>query len=124
MRAVLREGGSLIIDSLNWEKVYAERVRFTDFGLKERAGTRCIPLYVWNFGREFHEPLVVEVVLVFEQQGKVRLQTYDIAYQPFHAEQLLSLLRQAGFSNLQTNWTSQAHSYRVVAERAGTVEPS
>jgi SAM-dependent methyltransferase len=124
MRAVLREGGSLIIDSLNWEKLYADRVRFTPFGLRERAGTRCIPLYVWNFGREFHEPLVVEVVLVFEQRGEVRLQTYDIAYQPFHTEQLLSLLKQAGFGNLKTDWTPQTYRYRVVAECVGTVESS
>jgi glycine/sarcosine N-methyltransferase len=102
MRAVLREGGRLVIESRNWEKLHADRVRFTNFGLQERAGLRCIPLYVWNFGREFHEPLVVEVVFVFEQQGKVRLQTYDIAYQPFHTEQLHSLLEQAGFSNLTT----------------------
>ena len=115
MRAVLREGGLLVIESRNWEKLYADRVRFTHFGLRERAGIRCIPLYVWNFGREFHEPLVVEVVLVFEQQGKVRLQTYDIAYQPFRTGQLHSLLQQAGFSNLKTDWTSQANSYRVVA---------
>jgi SAM-dependent methyltransferase len=122
MRAVLREGGRLVIESRNWEKLHADRVRFTHFGLRERAGIRCIPLYVWNFGREFHEPLLVEVVLVFEQQGKVRLQTYEIAYQPFHTEQLHSLLQQAGFSNLTTDWTSQANSYRVVAN-AGTLNP-
>jgi SAM-dependent methyltransferase len=115
MRAVLREGGLLVIESRNWEKLYADRVRFTHFGLRERAGIRCIPLYVWNFGREFHEPVVVEIVLVFEQQGKVRLQTYDIAYHPFRTEQLHSLLQQAGFSNLKTDWTPQANSYRVVA---------
>ena len=122
MRAVLREGGQLVIDSLNWEKLYADRVRFTHFDLRERAGIRCIPLYVWNFGGEFHEPVVVEVVLVFEQQGKVRLQTYPIAYQPFHNEQLHSVLRQAGFGNLKTDWTSQANSYRVVAS-VGTFNP-
>lgn len=121
MRAVLREGGRLVIESLNWEKLHADRVRFTHFGLRERGGIRCIPLYVWNFGYEFHEPLVVEVVLVFEQQGKVRLQTYEIAYQPFHTEQLHSLLEQAGFSDLTTDWTSP-NSYRVVAS-AGTFNP-
>jgi len=124
MRAVLREGGSLVIDSLNWEQLYADRVRFTPYGSRERAGTRCMPLYVWNFGREFPEPVVVEVVLVFEQQGKVRLQTYPIAYQPFQAEQLLSLLRQAGFGNVKTDWTPEIYSYRVVAECVGTVESS
>jgi hypothetical protein len=76
---------------------------------------RCTPLYVWNFGREFHEVLIVEVVLVFEQQGKVRLQTYEVAYRPFDTRQLQSLLLQAGFSNLKTDWTPQANTYRVVA---------
>ena len=115
MRAVLREGGLLVIDSLNWEKLYADRVRFTPYGLRERGGIRCIPLYVWNFGREFHDAVLVEVVLVFEEQGKVRLQTYDIAYRPFDTGQLHSLLLQAGFSKVKSDWTPKAHSYRVVA---------
>jgi len=115
MRAVLREGGLLVVESSNWEKLYADRVRFTHLGLRERAGMRCIPLYVWNFGREFQEAMVVEVVLVFEQQGKIRLQTYDIAYQPFRSGELHSLLLQAGFTDLKTDWTPQAQSYRVVA---------
>ncbi len=122
MREVMREGGTLVIESLNWEKLYADRVRFTHFDLRERGGIRCIPLYVWNFGREFHEPLLVEVVLVFDRQGTVQLKTYDIAYQPFHTAQLHTLLQQAGFSNRTTNWTSQASSYRVVAS-AGTLNP-
>jgi glycine/sarcosine N-methyltransferase len=121
MRAVLREGGRLVIESHSWERLHADRVRFTQFGLRERAGIRCIPLYVWNFGREFHDPLVIEVVLIFEQQGKVRLQTYDIAYQPFHDAQLQSLLAQAGFGDLTTTWTSP-NSYRLVAS-AGTLNP-
>ncbi len=122
MRAVLREGGLLVIESRNREKLLADRVRFTHFGLRERGGIRCIPLYVWNFGREFHEPLVVEVVFVFEQQGEVQPRTYDITYQPFHTEQLHSLLKHPGFTDLTTDWTSQAHLYRVVAS-AGTFNP-
>ena len=122
MRAVLREGGLLVIESRNWEKLYSDRVRFTHLGLRERAGMRCTPLYVWNFGREFHETVVAEIVLVFEQQGKVRLQTYDIAYQPFHSGQLDALLLRAGFSNLKNDWTPQADSYRVVA-RTGRTTP-
>ena len=43
MRAVLREGGSLVIDSLNWEKVCADRVRFTPYGLRERNGSQFSP---------------------------------------------------------------------------------
>jgi SAM-dependent methyltransferase len=115
MRAVLREGGLLVIDSLNWEKLCADRIRFTPYTLRERGGVRCIPLYVWNFGREFRDEVLVEVVLVFEEQGKVRLQTYPISYQPFDAGQLNSLLLRAGFSNLKSDWTPQAYSYRVVA---------
>jgi len=115
MRAVLREGGLLVIDSLNWEKLYADRIRFTPYGLRERRGVRCMPLYVWNFGREFHEAVVVEVVLVFERQGEVRLQAYEITYRPFDTGQLHSLLLQAGFSNVKSDWTPKANSYRVVA---------
>lgn len=116
MRAVLRDGGRLVIESRNWEKLHADAIRFTHFGVRERQGIRCIPLYIWNFGRDFQEPVLVEVVLVFEQQGQVRLQTHSITYQPFHADRLGSLLQQAGFDNVENNWTPQTPSYRIVAK--------
>lgn len=115
MRAALRKEGLLVIDSLNWEKTYADSARFSHFELRERGGVRCIPLYIWNFGREFQEPVVVEVVLIFEQQAEVRLQTHKITYQPFRIEQLQSLLLQAGFNTVKTEMSAHACSYRVVA---------
>jgi len=38
MRAVLRSGGKLVIDSRNWEQIRKEKARFTPYQWRERAG--------------------------------------------------------------------------------------
>ena len=55
MRAVLRSGGKLVIDSRNWEQLRKEKPRFTPCQWRERFGQRCLPIYVWNFPERFED---------------------------------------------------------------------
>ena len=56
IRAVLKSGGKPIVDSRNWEHLRKEKTRFTPFQWRERAGQRCLPIYVWNFPERFEDP--------------------------------------------------------------------
>lgn len=101
MRAVLKPGGRLIVETRDWEMLLEKRVRFTCFGPRERDGKRCVPLYVWNFGEEPGASVVVEVVLPIESDGRVALRTHRIVYHPFTLAQLTSRIRTAGFKDVQ-----------------------
>lgn len=103
IRAVIKPGGWLILETRDWEMLDRNRVRFTSLGLRERGGTRCIPLYVWNFAEGATAPVVVEVVFLFETDGAVSLRSYPITYHPFTARQLGDRLREAGFAEVQTD---------------------
>jgi len=117
MRAVMRAGGRLVLDTRNWEKLLAERVRFTHFGLRSRAGAQCIPVYAWTFPPRCGDPVVVEVVLVFEHGGEVSLRVYPITYYPFRVKELLERLAAAGFTDLETDYAPEREVYRVWASR-------
>ena len=115
MRAVLRSGGKLVIDSRNWEQIRKEKTRFTPCQWRERAGQRCLPIYIWNFPERFEDAHTIEVLLVFDSGGKVSIRSYPIIYYPFRVEELIECLRSAGFTNIQNRFTENREGYRVIA---------
>jgi SAM-dependent methyltransferase len=115
MRAVLRSGGKLVIDSRNWEQIRKEKTRFTPYQWRERAGQRCLPIYVWNFPERFEDAHTIEVLLAFDSDGKVSLRSYPIVYYPFREEELIERLRSAGFTNIQNRFSENREGYRVIA---------
>ncbi len=115
MRGVLKSGGKVVIQSRNWEQLRKERTRFTHFQWRERAGQRCLPLYVWTFPEKFDDAHTIEVVLIFDRAGKVSVRSYPIVYYPFRLEELEERLRCAGFSEILNNFSESNAEYRVIA---------
>ena len=115
IRAVLRSGGKLVIQSLNGEQLRKEKIRFTPFQWRERAGQRCLPIYVWNFPERFEDAHTIEVLLVFDSDGKVSMRSYPIVYYPFRFEELIERLRSAGFTKIQNRFSENREGYRVIA---------
>ncbi len=115
IRAVLRSGGQLVIQSLNWEQLRKEKTRFTHFQWRARGGQRCLPIYVWNFPERFEDAHTIEVLLVFDSDGEVSTRSYPIVYYPFRVEELIERLRSAGFTNIQNRFSENREGYRVIA---------
>jgi len=115
MRAVLRNGGKLVIHSLNWDQIHKEKKRFTHFQWRERGGQRCLPLYVWTFPEKFHDAHTIDVILVFDSGGKASIRSYPIVYHPFHVEDLVERLRCAGFTEIRNEFSESTPQYRVIA---------
>ena len=118
MRAVLRSGGKLVMDFLNWEKIRKEKIRFTPYHhWRKRGGQRCLPIYVWTFPEKFEDAQTIEVLLVFDSDGKASVRCYPIVYYPFRVEELKERLRAAGFADIQiqNRFGEDREDYRVIA---------
>ena len=115
MRAVLRNGGKLVIQSRNWEHLRKEKTRFTYFPWRQRGGQRCLPIYVWTFPERIEDAHTIEVVLVFDRDGKASIRSYPIVYHPFRAETLIERLRLAGFREIRNGFSESKAEYRVIA---------
>ena len=115
MRAVLRNGGKLVLHSRNWEQLRKEKKRFTHFEWRERGGQRCLPLYAWTFPEGFDDAHTIDVVLVFDSCGKASIRSYPIVYYPFHIEDLIERLRCAGFTDIRNTFSESTPEYRVIA---------
>jgi SAM-dependent methyltransferase len=115
MRAVVKSGGKLIVDSRNWEQLRKERTRFTHHPWRERGGQRCLPIYIWNYPEKFEDPHTIDVLLVFDAGGKVSIRTYPIVNYPFRIDELIEHLRSAGFSDIETRLSDSREDYRLIA---------
>ncbi len=116
MRAMLHDGGTLLIDSRNWEKVRCEQPRLsTDERPVERDGMRCIPLYLWEYPPQWDSPHRVEIVFLFEEQGRITVRRDVLHYRPFRHEELCDRLAAAGFTDIRTNYRDDVGRYEVRA---------
>ena len=83
---------------------------------RERAGQRCLPIYVWTFFPEnFAAAHIIEVFLSFETGGNASIQSYPITYYPFQQEELRERLPCAGFGKSETRPGGSQVTYRVIA---------
>jgi SAM-dependent methyltransferase len=115
MRAVLRDGGKLVLDSRNWELIRKVRPRFTNYPWRERDGQRCLPIHIFSFPENFGEAQTIEVTLVFDTGESASVRSYPVVYYPYRFEELAERLRCAGFNEIQSDYSEDQPSYRVIA---------
>lgn len=119
MREVLKNGGTLIVDSRNWEKLREQRPRVSVADhVVERDGTRCVPVYLWSFPACWEEPHVVDLALLFlDEEGGVTYRLHRLAYRPFRVAEVSGCLEEAGFAEVLTDYDRDADRYEVRARR-------
>jgi len=115
MRAVLKPGGVLLLDSRNWEKLRRDQVRFNPMPMRVREGTRCLSLYIWNFPPSWQDPHLIELVLLFPEETRTQHRTYPITYYPFHYQDLATHLTESGFASIQSDFDDAKYAYNVIA---------
>jgi hypothetical protein len=70
---------------------------------------------VWTFPESLEEAHTIEVLLVFETDGKASIRSYPIVYYPFGVETLKERLRLAGFREIEIKFGKHQMAYRVIA---------
>lgn len=120
MRKVLKEGGTLVVDSRNWEKLWKDRPRVAVAPrVVEREGVRCVPIYFWTFPALWEDPHSVDVMLLFlDEQGGITHKFHRLEYRPFRVEELVARLQEAGLVEIRSAYGEDVDRYEVRARRA------
>lgn len=119
MREVLKEGGTLVIDSRNWEKLRKAKPRVSvAHRVVEREGAKCIPVYLWSFPDRWEEQHFVELVLLFfDQEGGIAHKLHRLEYRPFRLEEIVARLEEAGLTEIRTDYEGDVDRYEIRAQR-------
>ena len=101
MRAVLRNGGALVIESRDWERMYAERPRFeVRDHVAVRDGVRGLALFVWTIPEDWGEPSSAEVVLLLDDGKRLAHRVIELRFTPYRRADLTGRLQRSGFENV------------------------
>lgn len=118
MHAVLKPGGSLLVDTRNWEKSRREQPRMeVAERVVEREEMRCVPIYLWQYESEWDATHHVEMLLIFERVGQVSARRYVLSYRPIRYEELLGCLQEGGFAITASDYGDNAERYEIEACR-------
>jgi hypothetical protein len=96
-------------------KQIQKKERITHLQWRERAGQRCLPIYIWNYPDSFDAEHTIEIILVFDTDGQASIRSYAISYYPFRFEQLSECLKSVGFVESHSDFDKNTSGYRVIA---------
>lgn len=120
MAGVLAEGGRLVLNARNWEKLRRDRPRLTfPEQVVQREGRRCVPLYIWSFPERWAAEHRVEIAFVVETSGRVTVHRHELSFRPFRRADLRARLEAVGLEVVADDHDAEADWYEVVAKRRG-----
>lgn len=118
IRAVLAPGGSLIVDSHDWEVVRATGSHvMIEPGIVERAGLRCLRTYSWHIPENFSDPHVLEIAPIFIDGDCASLRSHPVTMWPFTRSELKRRLTAAGFESIAIDAIPGDDRYTAIALR-------
>jgi glycine/sarcosine N-methyltransferase len=115
LRQVLSPAGVLVIDSRNWEYLYASSPRIvTGRRVIERRGVRSSSLYIWTIPDDFTAPCRAEIVLLFEDASSaITHRRYVLDFTPFTRADLTDALHAAGLTVVGDSYQPDNPFYAV-----------
>ena len=119
MREVLRSGGVLVVESRDWEQMYAQRPRLeVRDHVAVRDGVRGLALYVWTIPATWGEPCTAEIVLLLDDGASLAHRLVELRFTPYRRAELTERLEAAGFEDLKVV-DDRPGWYFVTARRSG-----
>ena len=117
IRGVLKPGGTMIVDSRNWELIYSSWPRVIPAShVRERHGVRCACLYIWTVPESFDRSCQAEIVFLFENGAReLTHHRYELDFQPFTHADLRQAVESAGFRITGDSFEPTAHNYAITA---------
>jgi glycine/sarcosine N-methyltransferase len=117
IRDVMKPGGTMVVDSRNWELIYRSWPRIVPASHAiERNGLRCDSLYIWTIPESFDLPCRAEIVFLFENQAnELSHRRHELTFQPFRHMDLREALESAGFRITGDSFAPAAPFYAIAA---------
>jgi SAM-dependent methyltransferase len=116
MAAVLSGGGTLAIETRDWERLVAEKPRFTVGRLRCYEGRQLIPVYIWDV-EGMWQPSKVEILFLELEGETVRHRSYVLPMQPIPYDDLSRSLEEAGLRLLGREPAMNEGRYVLLASK-------
>jgi SAM-dependent methyltransferase len=116
MRAVLRDGGTLYVDTRSWEWFRSRSPRYWPGRSVVEGGWRRTIVFRGAVPRRWAEPHVIEIIHIREAGDEVEVEGHPVTFYAFRYSELEKRLRKSGFGNIRTDFSKDREFYSVSAE--------
>lgn len=116
---VLGPGGTLILDSQDWEVLHERGDhRDEDPLVVERDGHRATRRFDWQVPRRFGDPITLDLTLVVWNGDEEHRSSHRVTFRPFIVEDLVADLEACRFEGVHIVQTPGDDRYAVIARGA------
>lgn len=116
LRSMLRPGGTLVVDTHDWDVVLAGDAAPTiDPVVVERDGLRCVRSFSWRLPERAGEPAVFEPAVILLDGARATRRAYPIRLWPFTRSELRERLASAGYERVALDAMPGDDRYTAVA---------
>ncbi|QEK13006.1 class I SAM-dependent methyltransferase [Crassaminicella thermophila] len=114
---VTKNGGKIIIDTRNWDKVIKENVRFKTSDIKRYNDRKYIFTYIWNLNG-FDESSNVEILFIeIANDKETKCIPFRLDFTPFKHDDFIKRLKECGLNIVKDNFQLDNDNYSVILEK-------
>lgn len=114
---VTKNGGKIVIDTRNWDKVIKENIRFNTSDIKKYIDKKYVFTYVWNLNG-FDERSSVEILFVeITNDKETKCIPFRLDFTPFKHDEFISRLKSCGLKILKDNFQLNSDTYSIILEK-------
>jgi 2-polyprenyl-3-methyl-5-hydroxy-6-metoxy-1,4-benzoquinol methylase len=115
--SIIKPGGSLVVETRNWDQLLKNKVRFETLKLRIYNGKMYIPFYIWNLNG-FNNPASVEIIFTeLKDNNETRCYDFKLDFTPFMHKDLINRLIKVGFSIHNDNFHEAKDNYYIVVKK-------
>jgi hypothetical protein len=116
MSAVTAVKGTLVIQLRDWDRLLAEKPRFTVGSAHCQGQRQLIPIYLWDL-QKLWQPCNVEIVFLELEGDLVHPRSYTLPFCPIPSDALLRSIRDAGFKDVSRHGLEDSGWYTLRATK-------
>lgn len=116
MSTVLSAGGTLAIQTRDWDRLLAEKPRFTVGNLLHRGDHHLIPMYIWSL-RGMWQQSSVEIVFLELVGDVVQPRSYTLPMWPIPFDHLMHAVADAGLTGIERRGRGDGRWYALLAKK-------
>lgn len=114
---VTKNGGKIVIDTRNWDKVIKENIRFNGSGVKRHLDKTYVYTYIWNLNG-FDERSNVEILFIdITNEKETKSIPYRLDFTPFKHDEFISRLKNCGLKIVKDTFKLDSDTYSIILEK-------
>lgn len=115
---VTKNGGKIVIDTRNWDKVIKENIKFNTSDVKEYGGKKYVFTYIWSLNG-FDERSNVEILFIeITNDKETKCIPFKLDFTPFKHEEFISRLKDCGLKIVKDNFQLNNDWYSIILEKS------